>query len=152
MLSTRLFFQARCQCRLIRFILSTKSSSWGSRSQDRGTEKIDIKKFLIYLWRCEQIGRFLQVLGNKLSHKSSSNILVTFWTIPKNVTLLCKKCVATFWANFGGNWATFYSIIWSHGSFGFQENADSNFLLLFCKIIPLTLLRFPIPILWTLCL
>ena len=50
--------------------------------------------------QCDQIGRFLQVLGNKLSHKSSQNILVTFWLF-LIMSLLCKKCVATFWAIFG---------------------------------------------------
>ena len=25
-----------------------------------------------------------------------------------------KTVVATFWSNFGNNWATFYSNIWSH--------------------------------------
>ena len=28
--------------------------------------------------QCDQIGRFLQVLGNNLSHKSSPNMLATF--------------------------------------------------------------------------
>ena len=35
-----------------------------------------------------RLGEFLQVLGTKLSPKSSPNILVTFWTISKNVTCL----------------------------------------------------------------
>ena len=43
----------------------------------------------------------MQVPGIKLSHKSSPNILMTFGTLYDNVTL-CKKCVATFWAFFGG--------------------------------------------------
>ena len=38
--------------------------------------------------QCDQIGQFLQVLGNKLSHKSSPNILVIFWTISNNVTIM----------------------------------------------------------------
>ena len=38
--------------------------------------------------QCDQIGWFLQVLGNKLSHKSSPNILVTFWAISNNVTIM----------------------------------------------------------------
>ena len=49
-----------------------------------------------------QIGRFLQVLGDILSHKSSPTILVPFGLL-LIISLLCKKRVATFWAIFGGN-------------------------------------------------
>ena len=49
----------------------------------------------VYRAQCDQIGRFLQVIGNKESHKSKPNILVTFWAIS------FKKCVATFWAILG---------------------------------------------------
>ena len=42
--------------------------------------------------QCDQIRRFLQVLGNKLSHKRSPNILVIFWAISNYVII-----VATFW-------------------------------------------------------
>ena len=31
--------------------------------------------------QCDQIGRFLQIIGNKLSHKSSPNMMVPFWAI-----------------------------------------------------------------------
>ena len=40
------------------------------------------------LHQCDQIGQFLQVLDNKLSHKSSPNILVTFWAISNNVIIM----------------------------------------------------------------
>ena len=40
------------------------------------------------LAQCDEIGRFLQILGNKLSHKSSPNILVSFWAISNNVTVM----------------------------------------------------------------
>ena len=43
--------------------------------------------------QCDQIGRSLQVLGNKLSHKSCPKNLVTFWAISKNITIMYKKCV-----------------------------------------------------------
>ena len=46
--------------------------------------------------QCDQIGRFLQVLGNKLSHKVA---LIIWWFL--GYFLKCKKCVATFWAIFG---------------------------------------------------
>ena len=42
--------------------------------------------------QCDQIGRFLQVLGNKLYYKRSPNILVTFWAISNNVTIMLKVC------------------------------------------------------------
>ena len=35
-----------------------------------------------------QIGRFLQVLGDILSHKSSPTILVPFWAITNNITIV----------------------------------------------------------------
>ena len=50
--------------------------------------------------QCDQIGRFLQVLGNKLPQKSSLNILVPFRAIHNNVTVMVKVCVyflANFW-------------------------------------------------------
>ena len=56
---------------------------------------------------------FLQVLGKILSHKSNPNIMVTFWTISYNVTIMLKVC-GYFLGNFWGKLATFYSIIWSH--------------------------------------
>ena len=39
-----------------------------------------------------RLGEFLQVLGTKLSPKSSPNILVTFWAISNNVTIMLKVC------------------------------------------------------------
>ena len=50
--------------------------------------------------QCDQIGRFMEVLGNKLSRKSSPNNLVTFWAI-SIMSLWCKWCVATFWGKLG---------------------------------------------------
>ena len=38
--------------------------------------------------QCDQIGRFLQVLGYKLSQKSSPKMWVTFWATSKNVTIM----------------------------------------------------------------
>ena len=51
--------------------------------------------------QCDQIGRFLQVLGNKLSHKSCPNILVIFGAISNNVTIMKKVC-GYFLGNFPG--------------------------------------------------
>ena len=88
--------------------------------------------------QCDQIGRILQVLGNKLSHQSSPNILVPFGLF-LIMSLLCKKCVATIWAILGRNWVTFYSIIWSHLSwykwiYPRKNNGFNN--------LPWTLLRY----------
>ena len=44
--------------------------------------------YFVSLDQCDQIGRFLQVLGNKLSHKSRPNMMVTFWAISNNVTIM----------------------------------------------------------------
>ena len=56
--------------------------------------------------QCDKIGPFLQLLGNKLSHKSSPNILLIFGLF-LIMSLLCKKCVATFWAVLGGKLGNF---------------------------------------------
>ena len=50
--------------------------------------------------QCDQIGRFLQVLGNKLSHKSFQNIFVSFWAISNNVTV--RKSVWLLLGNIRG--------------------------------------------------
>ena len=50
-----------------------------------------LRLILTSIWpnnHCDQIGRFLQVLGTKVSHESSPNILVTFWAISNNVTIM----------------------------------------------------------------
>ena len=64
--------------------------------------EIDARNILSFSSRqSDQIGRFLQVLGNNLSHQSSPEILVTFGLF-LIMSLLFKKCVATFGAIFGG--------------------------------------------------
>ena len=62
--------------------------------------------------QCDQIGRFLQVPRIKLSHIRSTNIVVTFWAISKNVIFKNKMCI-NFYEILGGYYGTFYSIIWS---------------------------------------
>ena len=57
------------------------------------------------LHQYDQIGRFLQVLSNKLSHSSSPNILVTFWAISNNV--IFGKSVGILLGNFGGKLGNF---------------------------------------------
>ena len=61
--------------------------------------------FMAFL-QCDQIGRFLQVLGNKMSQKSSPNILVTFRAISYNVTIM-YKVRGYFLGNFGGKLGNF---------------------------------------------
>ena len=63
--------------------------------------------------QCDQIGRFLKVLGNRKSSKRSPNdwqLFGLFW----KTSLLCKNCISYFLGNFWKNWATFFSNIWSH--------------------------------------
>ena len=55
---------------------------------------------------CDQIGRFLEVLGNKFDDKSSLKRLVTFGLFLKRITS-CKNAVVTIWATFGNSWAIF---------------------------------------------
>ena len=64
--------------------------------------------------QCDQIGRFLKVLGNKFSFKSSPKVFCDFWALLKNITFLVKSSMVNFWATFGTSWATFYFSIWSH--------------------------------------
>ena len=56
--------------------------------------------------QCDQFRWFLQILGNKLSHKSCPNILVIFGLF-LIITISFKKCVATFWAFLWGNLGNF---------------------------------------------
>ena len=53
-----------------------------------------------------RLGDFYKFLATNLGYKRSPNILVTglFFVMSQ----LRKKCVATFWAIFGGNKATFF--------------------------------------------
>ena len=89
--------------------------------------------------QCDQIGRFLEVLGNKISSEKTK-WMATFWGFWK-ASLLWKTALATFWATFGKNWATFYFNIWSHSfsnipykkfsiliqiTFDLVENANSS--------------------------
>ena len=60
--------------------------------------------------QCDQIGRFLKVLDNKLAYKCSPKTLSTFWAILKRSTL-CKNVCGMYLGNF---WEHFYSNIWSH--------------------------------------
>ena len=65
--------------------------------------------------QCDQIGRFLKVLGNRLSCKISPNdwkVFGLFW----KTSLLLKTALPTFLGNFWKNFATFFSKIWSHCS------------------------------------
>ena len=58
------------------------------------------KKFSFDQW-CDQIGRFLKILGDKFSFKSSPDIWWHFGPF------IVKSAVAVFWATFGENWVTF---------------------------------------------
>ena len=46
--------------------------------------------------QCDPDWAIFTVFGNKLSHKSSPNILVTFWAISNNVTIMLKVCGQLF--------------------------------------------------------
>ena len=68
----------------------------------------------INCYQCDKIGRFLKVFGDNFSYKSSPNT----WCIlgfSQNTIFELKTTVASFWATFGRNYATFYDKIWSHG-------------------------------------
>ena len=60
----------------------------------------------LYRPQCDQIGRFLKDIGDKISNKSSPNDWKLFGQL-KKPHLNVKTTVATFWATFGNIWATF---------------------------------------------
>ena len=62
-----------------------------------------------YADQCDQIGRFLKVLCNKISSKTSN-----FFGYFEKPHSYVKTCMATSWVTFGNIWATFYSNIWSY--------------------------------------
>ena len=63
--------------------------------------------------QCDQIGRFLEFLGNKFYYKVAQ-MLVDFLGICEKHCFFSQTGQATFWATFGKTWATFYFNIWSH--------------------------------------
>ena len=71
--------------------------------------------FLIIVSQCDQIARFLKVVGDITSIKSSPNYWQLFGLFWKPHTFV-KTYVATSWVTFENIWATFYSNIWSHWS------------------------------------
>ena len=60
-----------------------------------------------------RLGDFRKFLVSKFITKVAQ-IFRDFWAILKRVIFKVKTSVATFWASFGGNWATFHYNIWSH--------------------------------------
>ena len=62
--------------------------------------------------QCDQIGRFLKVLGNWISSKRSPNDWQLFGCFEKPHSFV----KTAFWATFGKYWATFFSNIWSYCS------------------------------------
>ena len=72
--------------------------------------------FVYPLWsshQCDQIGRFLKILGLKICYKSSPKDCQLFGLFCKT-SLLCKNCLGYFLGILGNIRATFYSNIWSH--------------------------------------
>ena len=63
--------------------------------------------------QCDQIARFLKVLGDKIFNKSSQNERQLFVQFCKTSHSFVKTVAATVWATFGNVWATFYSNVWS---------------------------------------
>ena len=68
-------------------------------------EKDDPKTF-DYQEHYDQIGRSLEVLGNKFS-TNVAQIFETFWPILK-IIFFNQHVVATFWATFSEIWATYF--------------------------------------------
>ena len=63
------------------------------------------------------------VEGNHADHLTTTTAQYRqyFWAFCKNITFWLNYTVATFWANFGKIWATFYSNIWSHWTYIMQD-------------------------------
>ena len=62
--------------------------------------------------QCDRIGLFFEFLGHIFFHKSSPNIRV-FLGIFKNTTFM-ENIIWLLFRQYWENWATSYSIIWSH--------------------------------------
>ena len=92
-------------------ILHQRSAVWNP------SQLIHLKIYL--LGKCDQIGQFLQVLCNKVSHKSNQNILVTFWAISNNV-----KSVWLLFGHFQGEIRQFF--IPSSGHTAYQVSGTSQ--------------------------
>ena len=69
---------------------------------------------------CDQIGRVLKFLETTFLAKEAQMIgnFLGYFEKPHSYV---KTALATFWATFGKNWATFYSNIWSLCSHDGQE-------------------------------
>ena len=63
--------------------------------------------------QCDQIGRYLNVIGNKFSFKSSPHFL-HFLGLSEKHCFWSKNSLASFGQLLEKNWVTFYSKIWSH--------------------------------------
>ena len=62
---------------------------------------------------CDQIGRFLKVLGCKFSYK----VAQLFWQLARllwNTSIFSKNCCGSLLDNYWKNLSTFNSSIWSH--------------------------------------
>ena len=85
---------------------------------DRRHVEIDLKNETVkstYMGagECDQIGRFLKVLDNKILTKVAQ-IISNFLGCFEKPHSYVKTAVGTSWVTFGDIWATFYSNIWSH--------------------------------------
>ena len=75
--------------RLFAVASERKLCAW---ERDSNSSPSRSKHFLGPCYQCDQIGRFLKVLGNKVPCKSSHNILQQFWAIVKMALFTLNWC------------------------------------------------------------
>ena len=71
---------------------------------------------LLKLFRENSVTRLGDILKFRMKYFVSkvAQMYSDFWAILKNIPFQIKTALATFWAIFGKNWATFNFSIWSH--------------------------------------
>ena len=102
----------------IKFIGTTGTHTRLQRARHFSRKKLWNKIFTAKKWqqgqshdlRCDQIGRFLKILGKKVSYKSIPNVLLMFGLLSNKYLFMYKTCFGYFLSNL---WKQF-------GNFSFQ--------------------------------
>ena len=81
--------------------------------------------------QCDQIGRFMKVLGNKFAHKSSPKILSTFELYWKRISK-CKNCCGIYLGNFWKHLGYIFTPISGHSGPDQRRRHTLAILGLFC--------------------
>ena len=109
----QIVIKSQCQ-NLWKQLTQTFPREWRTWTVDRYKPKFGHLRWILFApKKCDQIARFLKVLGDKIFNKSSQNERQLFVQFCKTSHSFVKTVAATVWATFGNVWATFYSNVWS---------------------------------------